>query len=132
MTKQRLFRYPTLKTLCFRVNSIYRYKVCSSKGMGCLVPLIPYGNIYEAKLWSTLSNAFFQSINIPLMKDLLPIDFSNIFSNANYCLQCREMCLKSKLFLYRTNWSFKSSIAPLRISFLLFFQDEIAERWVYS
>ena len=68
-------------------------------------------------LWSTASNAFCKSMKIPQMKSLLFIVFSIFSINLVTACAVEMLFLKSKLFFYKTFWSFKNLISLLCMCF---------------
>ena len=128
---------PHVKALCFRVKSIYCYKLLSVREVGRKTTI---GYILYSKKWKFMKQyvmlhyikCFLQVNKDSTNKNFIIYCLFNIFNKANYCMCGRKRFLKSKLYLYRIFWSFKNPISLLYLTFLSFYPDLIAERWVYS
>ena len=98
---EQSLRHPTLKTLCFRVKSIYCYKLLSVRELG-RKPTIGYTSYSIMwkfmKPWSTVSNAFCKSKKLHKQKlyYLLPFQY----------FQCRYFtcrCAVDNFFFWNPN-----------------------------
>ena len=113
---------PHIKPLCFRVKSIYCYKLLSAREVG-RKPTIGY--ILYSKKWKFMKQyvmVYYIKCFLKVNKDSTNKNFIiyclfNIFNKANYCMCSRKRFLKSKLYLYRIFWSFKNLITLLYLTF---------------